>query len=227
MPYAQFTQLAFRNSPLGLFARKTGGESGHSGVSSGSDRGNPGPRRPLFRLRAVGHFRPERALPCSDGSHGGPPPTHGAGGPWRRRALGRAPSYRRPTGWPGWPTAPSSPRRRAPAYTQFEDAFPLADGFLALCLVAASYCLLTLRRAALFWLLAGGGAGHLPLRHGRALRPPARRVGQGRQRPDGVGHQPVTLGLSALRAALDLGAPRGCCSRREPVPLRPCDVRRS
>jgi hypothetical protein len=45
------------------------------------------------------------------------------------------------------------------AYTQFEDAFPLADGFLALCLVAASYCLLTRRRAALFWLLAGGGAG--------------------------------------------------------------------
>ena len=27
------------------------------------------------------------------------------------------------------------------AYTQFEDAFPLADGWLALCLVAASYCL--------------------------------------------------------------------------------------
>jgi hypothetical protein len=45
------------------------------------------------------------------------------------------------------------------AYTQFEDAFPLADGWLALCLVAASYCLLTARRAALFWLLAGGGAG--------------------------------------------------------------------
>ena len=44
-------------------------------------------------------------------------------------------------------------------YTQFEDAFPLADGWLALCLVAASYCLLTARRAALFWLLAGGGAG--------------------------------------------------------------------
>jgi hypothetical protein len=46
-----------------------------------------------------------------------------------------------------------------PAYTQFEDAFPLADGWLALCLVAASFCLLTARRAALFWLLAGGGAG--------------------------------------------------------------------
>ena len=45
------------------------------------------------------------------------------------------------------------------AYTQFEDAFPLADGWLALCLVAASYCLWTARRAALFWLLAGGGAG--------------------------------------------------------------------
>jgi hypothetical protein len=45
------------------------------------------------------------------------------------------------------------------AYMQFEDAFPLADGWLALCLVAASYCLWTARRAALFWLLAGGGAG--------------------------------------------------------------------
>jgi hypothetical protein len=45
------------------------------------------------------------------------------------------------------------------AYTQFEDSFPLADGWLALCLLAASYCLWTARRAALFWLLAGGGAG--------------------------------------------------------------------
>jgi hypothetical protein len=44
-------------------------------------------------------------------------------------------------------------------YTQFEDAFPLADGWLALCLVAGAYCLVTARRAALFWLLAGGGAG--------------------------------------------------------------------
>ena len=44
-------------------------------------------------------------------------------------------------------------------YYQFEDAFPLADGWLALCLVAASYCLVTSRRAAVFWLLAGGGAG--------------------------------------------------------------------
>jgi hypothetical protein len=45
------------------------------------------------------------------------------------------------------------------SYYQFEDAFPLADAWLALCLVAASYCLVTSRRAALFWLLAGGGAG--------------------------------------------------------------------
>jgi hypothetical protein len=44
-------------------------------------------------------------------------------------------------------------------YMQFEDAFPLADGWLALCLVAAAYCLVTARRAALFWPLAGGGAG--------------------------------------------------------------------
>jgi hypothetical protein len=46
-----------------------------------------------------------------------------------------------------------------PGYTSFEDAFPLADGWLAACLVAASFCLLTARRGALFWLLAGGGAG--------------------------------------------------------------------
>ena len=44
-------------------------------------------------------------------------------------------------------------------YTQFEDAFPLADGFLVLCLLSGAYCLVTARRAALFWLLAGGGAG--------------------------------------------------------------------
>ncbi len=44
-------------------------------------------------------------------------------------------------------------------YVQFEDAFPLADGWLVLCVVAAAFCLLTARRAALFWLLAGGGAG--------------------------------------------------------------------
>jgi hypothetical protein len=62
------------------------------------------------------------------------------------------------------------------AYTQFEDAFPVADGWLALCLVAASSCLWTGRRAALFWLLGGRGRS-LPLRRGRALRRAARRAG--------------------------------------------------
>ena len=45
------------------------------------------------------------------------------------------------------------------AYVQFEDAFPLADGFLVLCLLAGAWCLVTARRAALLWMLAGGGAG--------------------------------------------------------------------
>jgi hypothetical protein len=44
-------------------------------------------------------------------------------------------------------------------YVQFENAFPLADGWLALCLVAGAWCLQMRRRAALLWLLAGGGAG--------------------------------------------------------------------
>ena len=43
-------------------------------------------------------------------------------------------------------------------YTQFEDAFPLADGWLALCLVAAAFCLLTVRRAA----LSGSWRGAVP-----------------------------------------------------------------
>jgi hypothetical protein len=41
---------------------------------------------------------------------------------------------------------------------QFENAFPLADGWLALCLVAGAWCLQMRRRVALLWLLAGGGA---------------------------------------------------------------------
>ncbi len=44
-------------------------------------------------------------------------------------------------------------------YVQFEDAFPMADAWLALCLVAGAFCLVARRRAALLWLLAGGGAG--------------------------------------------------------------------
>jgi len=46
-----------------------------------------------------------------------------------------------------------------PAYQQFEDAFPLADGWLVLCLLAAAWSLKTRRSGALGWLMVGGGAG--------------------------------------------------------------------
>ena len=157
MPYAQFTQLAFRNSPLGLFARKTGGESGHSGVSSGSTGAIParGARYsasvPWVISGRNGRYPAVMALtaPTADTRS--------------RRAMATVllvaalviVAY-----WVAWLAHRSLvASETGAAYTQFEDAFPLADGFLALCLVAASYCLLTLRRAALFWLLAGGGAG--------------------------------------------------------------------
>jgi hypothetical protein len=45
------------------------------------------------------------------------------------------------------------------AYYDFENAFPLADGWLTLCLAGAN---VTLRRQSplcVFWLLTGGGAG--------------------------------------------------------------------
>jgi hypothetical protein len=45
------------------------------------------------------------------------------------------------------------------AYYEFENAFPLADGWLVLCLVGAAVQLLRRRGTALLWLLAGGGAG--------------------------------------------------------------------
>jgi hypothetical protein len=45
------------------------------------------------------------------------------------------------------------------AYYEFENAFPLADGWLVLCLVAATVQLLRRRSSVLLWLLAGGGAG--------------------------------------------------------------------
>jgi hypothetical protein len=62
--------------------------------------------------------------------------------------------------WLGWAVHRSLvASETTAAYVEFEDAFPLADGWLALCLVAGSFCLLTNRRGALFWLLAGGGAG--------------------------------------------------------------------
>jgi hypothetical protein len=46
-----------------------------------------------------------------------------------------------------------------PAYVEFENAFPLADAWLAACALLAAEALLQERRSALLWLLAGGGAG--------------------------------------------------------------------
>lgn len=46
-----------------------------------------------------------------------------------------------------------------PAYYQFENAFPLADGWLVLALLVSAWTLRARRPGALFWLLAGGGAG--------------------------------------------------------------------
>jgi hypothetical protein len=46
-----------------------------------------------------------------------------------------------------------------PAYYEFQAAFALADGWLALCLVAAARALAGRRPTALLWLLAAGGAG--------------------------------------------------------------------
>jgi hypothetical protein len=45
------------------------------------------------------------------------------------------------------------------AYYEFENAFPLADGWLVLCLIGAAVQLLRRRGTALLWLLAGAGAG--------------------------------------------------------------------
>jgi hypothetical protein len=44
-------------------------------------------------------------------------------------------------------------------YTAFENSFTAADAWLAACIAAGGWCLATRRQAALFWLLAGGGAG--------------------------------------------------------------------
>jgi hypothetical protein len=46
-----------------------------------------------------------------------------------------------------------------PAYYEFEDAFPLADLWLLVCVVAGIVTLLRGSHRALLWLLAGGGAG--------------------------------------------------------------------
>jgi hypothetical protein len=45
------------------------------------------------------------------------------------------------------------------AYYEFENAFPLADGWLTVALIGAAWGLSRRSPLALFWLLAGGGAG--------------------------------------------------------------------
>ncbi|HET7312567.1 MAG TPA: hypothetical protein VFJ17_14715 [Mycobacteriales bacterium] len=45
------------------------------------------------------------------------------------------------------------------AYYEFENAFPLADGWLTVALIGAAWTLRRRSPLALFWLLAGGGAG--------------------------------------------------------------------
>ena len=45
------------------------------------------------------------------------------------------------------------------AYYEFENAFPLADGWLTVALIGAAWSLKRRSPMALFWLLAGGGAG--------------------------------------------------------------------
>ena len=45
------------------------------------------------------------------------------------------------------------------SYVIFENAFPVADFFLVLCLVLAAWSLIARRRAALMWLLLGAGGG--------------------------------------------------------------------
>lgn len=45
-----------------------------------------------------------------------------------------------------------------PAYFEFENAFPLADAWLAVCVIAAAVTLIKRHAMALLWLLAGGGS---------------------------------------------------------------------
>ena len=45
------------------------------------------------------------------------------------------------------------------AYYEFENAFPLADAWLTVALIGAAWTLSHHSPMALFWLLAGGGAG--------------------------------------------------------------------
>ena len=62
--------------------------------------------------------------------------------------------------WTLWFTARSTVASdTTKAYYDFENAFPLADAWLTACLIGAIVSLRRQSPVALFWLLAGGGAG--------------------------------------------------------------------
>ena len=61
--------------------------------------------------------------------------------------------------WTLWFAARSTVASNArPAYYQFENAFPAADGWLVVCLIAAMVLLLRRSAAAPLWLAAAGGS---------------------------------------------------------------------
>ncbi len=157
MPYDQFAQVVFRIFCSGSFALNTRGESVNSGDSGGGTGAIP----------ARGARYCASVAWVISGGNGRYPAVMALTAPTAdtrsRRAMATVllvaalviVAY-----WVTWLAHRSLVASETGAgYTQFEEALPLADGFLALCLVAGSYCLLTFRRAALFWLLAGGGAG--------------------------------------------------------------------
>jgi hypothetical protein len=62
--------------------------------------------------------------------------------------------------WVGWYTDRKLlASETTAAYYQFENAFPLADGWLTVCLLAAAVALRRRSATALLWLLMGAGAG--------------------------------------------------------------------
>ncbi|MFJ9370310.1 hypothetical protein ACIRRA_38635 [Nocardia sp. NPDC101769] len=61
--------------------------------------------------------------------------------------------------WVLWFTARGAvASNERPAYIEFENAFPLADAWLAVCVIAAAIALIKRHATALLWLLAGGGS---------------------------------------------------------------------
>ena len=62
--------------------------------------------------------------------------------------------------WVAWFVARSAvASNTTKGYYDFENAFPLADAWLTLCMASANVTLRRQSSSSLFWLLAGGGAG--------------------------------------------------------------------